>query len=109
MMMKLIQDHVATIYFGRKFNVNHPVYSVSTLELKRLLFDLKEKRPDICVRYRVLGKFWMDNFMHVMSVGDRDVTFFDPTATRSHELTDLADVVQFELDKKFQKFQPHFH
>ncbi|HWA34780.1 MAG TPA: hypothetical protein VG737_11645 [Cyclobacteriaceae bacterium] len=83
--------------------------SVSTLELKRLLFDLKEKRPDICIRYRLLGKFWMLNFAHVVSVGDRGAKFYDPLTKTPHDVTDISDIVQFELDKKFQIYQPHFH
>ena len=108
-MIKLIPEGFSTIYFGWKFKVSNPVHTVSTLELKRLLFDLKEKRPDICIRYRLLGKFWMLNFMHIVSVGDRDVQLFDPTTKLSQHLLDLSDVVQFEIDKKFQIFQPHFH
>jgi hypothetical protein len=108
-MINPILDRFSSVYFGRKFNVSNSVHTVSTLELKRLLFDLKEKRPDICIRYRLLGKFWMLNFMHVVSVGDRDVKLFDPTTRTSYDVFDLSDVVQFELDKKFQIFQPHYH
>ena len=44
------------------------------LELKRLLVDLKEKRPDICVRYRLLGEMWGVNFMRVIHITEKRST-----------------------------------
>jgi hypothetical protein len=82
---------------------------ISVLELKRLLVDLKEKRPDICVRYRLLGEMWVVNSMKVIKITDRGVMLNDEQNNRLVNLPDLSSIMQFEIDAPFQGFQPHFH
>jgi hypothetical protein len=82
---------------------------ISVLELKRLLVDLKEKRPDICVRYRLLGEMWVTNFMRVIHVSENGALLNDEHHNRLINLSDLSSIMQFEVDAPFQGFQPHFH
>ncbi len=82
---------------------------ISVLELKRLLVDLKEKRPDICLRYRLLGEMWANNFMRVIHVSEHGVLLNDEHTNRLINLSDLSLMMQFEIDAPFQGFQPHFH
>lgn len=82
---------------------------ISVLEFKRLLVDLKEKRPDICVRYRLLGEMWVVNAMKVIKVTEKGVMLNDEQNNRLINLPDLSSVMQFEVDAPFQGFQPHFH
>jgi hypothetical protein len=82
---------------------------ISVLELKRLLVDLKEKRPDICVRYRLLGEMWVVNFMRVIHITERGVMLNDERTNRLLNVTDLSSVMQFEIDAPFHGFEPHFH
>jgi hypothetical protein len=82
---------------------------ISVLELKRLLVDLKEKRPDICVRYRLLGEMWITNSLRVVHVTEKGVIFNDESKNKMVTLADLASVMQFEIDAPFQGFQPHYH
>lgn len=82
---------------------------ISVLELKRLLVDLREKRPDICVRYRLLGEMWVVNSMRVIKVTDNGVMLNDEQNNRLINLPDLSSIMQFEIDAPFQGFQPHFH
>jgi hypothetical protein len=82
---------------------------ISVLELKRLLVELKEKRPDICLRYRLLGEMWIINFMRVIHVTEKGALLNDERKNRLINLTDLSSVMQFEIDAPFQGFQPHFH
>ena len=82
---------------------------ISVLELKRLLIDLKEKRPDICIRYRLLGEMWVMNSMRVIHVTENGALLNDEQNNRLINLVDLSSVMQFEIDAPFQGFQPHFH
>lgn len=82
---------------------------ISVLELRRLLVDLKEKRPDICVRYRLLGEMWVVNSMRVVKVTEKGVMLNDEQNNKLINLPDLSSVMQFEIDAPFQGFQPHFH
>jgi hypothetical protein len=82
---------------------------ISVLELKRLLVDLKQKRPDICFRYRLLGEMWMTNAMRVISVTEKGVLLNDEPNNKLLSVSDLSLIMQFEIDAPFQGFQPHFH
>ena len=82
---------------------------VGVLELKRLLYELKEHRPDICFRFRLIGQMWASNFLRVVHVTERGVLLNDEISNRFISLPDLSQVIQFEIDKSFQTFHPHFH
>lgn len=78
------------------------------LELKRLMVDLSEKRPDICIRFRLLGELWGVNFLRVTRISEKGAVLLDET----HGLVSISDlnfVMQFEIDKSFQNFQPYYH
>lgn len=81
---------------------------ISMLELKRLMVDLSEKRPDICIRFRLLGELWSMTFLRVMRVAAKGAVLLD----ESHGLVSVSDlnfIMQFEIDKPFQGFQPYYH
>lgn len=82
---------------------------ISALELKRLLTELKDKRPDICIRYRILGEMWKDNFFRIHLIRDSGAIFHDMVENKLYTISDLSTVMQFELDAAFQNFQPHYH
>jgi hypothetical protein len=82
---------------------------ISDLELKRLLIELKDKRPDICFRYRQLGEMWKPNFMRIIDISDKGAVLNDETHNKLVFISDFSQVMQFELDAKFQQYQPHFH
>jgi hypothetical protein len=79
------------------------------MELKRLLIELQQKRPDICIRYRLLGEMWVINAMRVIHVSDKGALLNDEQNNRLINLSDLSSIMQFELDSPFMGFQPHFH
>jgi len=81
---------------------------ISVLELRGLLVDLKEKRPDIRVRFRLLGELWTVNFMQVLRVNEKGALFFDDLLGFL-SVSDLNFIMQFELEKPFQGFQPYYH
>ena len=82
---------------------------VSVLELKRLLIDLRDKRPDICVRFRLLGEMWFPHFMRIIIVTERGVLLNNEVSDQLVRVYDLGNVMQFEIDHTFQNFKPHFH
>jgi hypothetical protein len=88
-------------------NETHELISVE--ELKRLLTDLKEKRPDIAVRFRLLGELWLQHFGKITLVTEKGVVISNETTERLFSIPDLMAVMQFEIDAPFQNFQPFFH
>jgi len=82
---------------------------ISPLELKRLLLEIMEKRPDICFRYRLLGEMWSPNFLRILYVGEHSAMFNDERFGKLISLSDLSAIMQFEIDAPFQGFQPYFH
>lgn len=83
--------------------------NIAVLALKRLLIELKEHRPDICIRFRLIGQMWMDSFLRVNSVTDRGVLLSSDTSNQFMGIADLSQIMQFEIDKPFQLYQPYFH
>jgi hypothetical protein len=82
---------------------------ISVIELKRLLIELKEKKPGVCVRFRLLGELWGKSFMTIATVSDRGVVLKDEATNNFSAISNLSDVVQFEIDEPFQGYKPYNH
>jgi hypothetical protein len=82
---------------------------ISVVDLRKLLTDLKERRPDICIRYRLLGEMWMTNFVSIVFISERGALVHDEVNQKILAINDLTNVMQFELDGPFQGYQPFFH
>ena len=82
---------------------------ISALELKRLLVEIAEKRPQVCLRYRLIGEMWQPNFMRVKDVTDKGVFLKDELQNKTVLIPDLKWIVQFELDGPIHSFAPNFH
>jgi hypothetical protein len=85
------------------------VTSVTVLELKRLLIDLKAHQPNTCIRIRLLGEMWFPKFMNVVLVTEKGIVLNDESSTKLRAIPTLAAIVQFEIDQRYQMYQPHFH
>jgi len=83
--------------------------AVPFLAFRRLLFDLLDNKSSACVRFRLLGEMWKTNFMRPLQITVKGAIFMDETIQEFVHVFDLTDVVQFEIDARFQEFQPHFH
>lgn len=70
---------------------------------------MKESRPDICIRYRLLGGLWIKHFRRVILVTEKGALFNDEVSNKLYTLPDLSHIMQFELDRSFQEYQPFFH
>ena len=82
---------------------------ISVLELRRLLIELRDKRPDICVRFRLLGEMWFPHFMRIVLVTETGVILNNEVSNTLVKVSHLIQVMQFEIDRRFQNFMPHFH
>lgn len=82
---------------------------ISVNHFRQLLQDLKAKRPDICLRYRMLGEMWTNNFVTILYINERTLLVNDEIKRRLVSITDINSIMQFEIDRPFQGFQPYFH
>ena len=89
--------------------MREPSKKVAVLTLRRLLIELNEHRPDIYIRCRLIGHMWMDAFLRVNRVTDQGVLLNDEKSNKSMTIADLSHIMQFEIDKPFQLYQPYFH
>jgi hypothetical protein len=96
-------------YFRRKLKDN-PEGIVTTSELRELLLGLRDKNPDTCIRFRLIGKMWNESFVNVRIVTDKGVAFENRSVPNQViSISDLTNVMQFELDNSFEEYEPHFH
>jgi hypothetical protein len=85
------------------------VRKVAVLELKRLFIELHEHRPDICIRYRLMGQMWAQNFLRIVDFTGDGVLLNDEASHRMIAISNLTNIMQFELDKTFRTFQAYCH
>jgi hypothetical protein len=83
--------------------------AISVVEFKRLLVDLKEKRPGVCVRFRLIGELWAESFMSIAGVTEKGVVLKNDNTSSFVAISNLLDVIQFEIDEPFQNYQPYNH
>ncbi|MFZ6011490.1 MAG: hypothetical protein ACOYXT_14165 [Bacteroidota bacterium] len=89
---------------------------ISLSEFKKLLFDLKHARPDIQIRYRLLGENWYSNFVSINALTELDdfedarkIIFMDSVVNKVIVIKNISDVIQFEIESPFGVYRPHFH
>jgi hypothetical protein len=78
-------------------------------ELRQLLYELKDKRPDICIRFRLIGQMWQSEFWRVVTLTENGVALINASNNQICIVNDLREVVQFEIDSRYQNFHPHDH
>ena len=83
--------------------------SITIPNLRSLLHEIKDLRPDICVRFRLIGQMWQTNFLRVVSLTEKGINLHDEYTGKFVFIHDLSDVMQFELDQAFRQYRPHFH
>jgi hypothetical protein len=87
---------------------DRPLPDLDIVELKRLLVELCEKRPDISVRYRLIGQMWQTNFVTIKQVTEEEIVFSD-TKDLITKRVYLHDLMQIELEDSFQMYRPYTH
>jgi hypothetical protein len=81
---------------------------ISVLELKRLVIEIKDHGADICIRFRLMGQMWQQHFVRVVTVTENRVLVNDERANKLISV-DLNNVMQFEIDNRYQNFEPNHH
>ena len=82
--------------------------AITALELKRILIDICEHHVDVCVRFRLVGQMWYDQFVRVVTVVEDRILLNDEVRQKLVTV-DLKNIVQFEIDGKFREFEPNTH
>jgi hypothetical protein len=82
---------------------------ITVTELRRLLIDIRDKRPDICIRFRLLGEMWNTTFLKIIAIGEKNVVLASEQDGRLYTMSDVSRVVQFEIDSPFHQYKPYFH
>jgi len=74
---------------------------ISTIELKKLLYEIRDRRPNVCVRLRRIGHMWAVNFMQVIDINEKGCVLYDEMIEEFVHIQDLSEVMQFELDIRY--------
>jgi hypothetical protein len=84
---------------------------VTTSELRVLLRQLRDKSSGTCIRVRLIGQLWNESFMNVRAVTDKGVVFENCQGASNQvtSISDLTNIIQFELENSFEHYEPHFH
>jgi hypothetical protein len=83
--------------------------SLSVQDLKHLLSEILDQRPDISIRYRLMGEMWNTSFMRIVFTTDSGAFFRDDKHNRLVHLSKLNSIIQFELNNRFRDFLAHVH
>lgn len=83
--------------------------AISVLEFRRLLHEMKDRRVEMAIRFRVMGQMWEPFFMSIGALSEHGATFLDGTRGGLKTIDDLSQIIQFEIDRSFMGYQPHFH
>lgn len=90
-------------------NMNMPANLISVPELRRMLYTIADNNLDTCFRYRLLGEMWQPNFFRVVEVSEKGLVLNDEIVDTFKCLTDLTQIMQFEIDVALHNFLPHNH
>jgi hypothetical protein len=82
---------------------------ISIIEFKRLVHDIHDRRPDVCIRVRLLGQMWSESFFSIECFEDDGVLLFDAHLRKYLRIAKVSDVMQFELECSFFGFQAYYH
>lgn len=83
--------------------------SINVIELRRLLHQIKDLRPDICIRIRLMGELWQNHYLRVIMLNESGVVLNNEVTDKLIVIQDLKMIMQLELDNIFQQYQPNFH
>lgn len=82
---------------------------IPILEFKRLLQEIRDLSPDISIRMRLMGEMWQPAYLRIFQLTEKGVALYEELSRKLIMISDLTQVMQFELDQGFKQYQPHFH
>ena len=56
-----------------------------------------------------MGQMWAQHFLRVGQLTGEGVILYDEHGGKLISIPELSAIIQFELDKSFQAYQPYFH
>jgi hypothetical protein len=75
-----------------------------------LFIRIIDTHSNVFIRTRLLGEMWHPNFLRLLTVTPNGVIILiDEVARRVMTIPRTEDIIQFELDQKFENYHPHFH
>jgi hypothetical protein len=83
--------------------------SISVAELQRLLHEIKDHKLPIGIRYRTLGQMWQNHYFKVFLVTTTGTVLIDQKTNKTEIVSNISDIIQFELDSRFQIYEPNHH
>ena len=81
--------------------------AISVSQLKKFLYELNYSQ--VHIRVRLMGQLWQQNFMHIVSFSDDGVLLLNAVTGIIFSITQISNIIQFEIDQTFKNYQPHFH
>jgi hypothetical protein len=92
---------------------NYPMEKIQNLisitELRRLLVAIVDANLSVSFRFRMLGEMWHPHFLKVLKVSDGGIVLHDESKNKSMIISDLSQVMQFELDGRLHHYIPNHH
>jgi histone H3/H4 len=85
------------------------IKNIPIIEFRRLLHEISDYRPDIGVRMRVMGEMWHPLHLRIFQLTEKGVALYEELSRKLVMVSDLSQVMQFEIDQVFKHYQPHFH
>lgn len=82
---------------------------IAIIEFKKLLHNLRDLRPDLGIRVRLMGEMWQNRHSRVLQVTENGAALQDPQTRAIVIIRDLSHVMQFELEEPFQHYRPYHH
>ena len=82
---------------------------IPILEFRRLLHEIKDHGPDIGVRMRLMGEMRQALHFRIFQLTEKGVALYEDLSRKLVMISDLSQVMQFELDQIFKQYHPHFH
>src|SRR3712207_2330467 len=84
--------------------------TVSILEVRRLLMELRDRAPHVHIRFRLIGEMWQNFFLQVITVTDTVAILMNP-GTKQVSFIEFNKIMQFELESRYQFYHPfnHYH
>lgn len=82
---------------------------VSSLEFKRLLVDIRDRRPDVRIRVRLAGKMWGERFCSIDFIAENQLVLHEESQDEYFYINNVSDVIQFELECSFFGFHAFYH
>ena len=82
---------------------------ISVLEFRQLLQSIYSSGNNVGIRTRLIGELWQKIHLKILKITEESVTFYDEKSSLTVYVSDMQTIIQFDLDRPFQQYQPHLH